>query len=62
MSALRDALCFVGPEELAPAGLDVAELATADVVGEMLDVNLDPRAVGCEPVDRQARPFPCQPA
>jgi hypothetical protein len=38
--------CLVAWEELVPAGLDVAELATADVVGQMLDVNLDPRAAG----------------
>jgi hypothetical protein len=40
--------CLVAWEELVPAGLDVAELATADVVGQMLDVNLDPRAAGWE--------------
>src|SRR6266516_5194878 len=41
ITGLADAQCFVGWEELVPAGLDVAELATADVVGKMLDVNLD---------------------
>jgi hypothetical protein len=45
-TGLADAQCFVGWEELVPAGPDVAELATADVVGQMLDVNVDPRAVG----------------
>ena len=45
---LADAQCFVGGEELVPAVLDVAELATADVVGQMLDVELDPSAVGWE--------------
>jgi hypothetical protein len=39
---------FVGGEELVPAVLDVAELATADVVGQMLDMELDPSAVGWE--------------
>src|SRR4029077_15831092 len=58
---LADAQRFVGCEELVPAGLDVAELATADVVGQMLDVNLDPRAVGWEQVDGHAPLFPDQP-
>jgi hypothetical protein len=44
IAELADAQCFVGWEELVPADLDVAELATADVVGQMLDVNLDARA------------------
>ena len=48
ITGLADAQCFVGWEELLPAGVDVAELATADVVGQMLDVNLDPHAVGWE--------------
>ena len=61
MSGLADAECFVGWEELVPPGLDVAELATADVVGQMLDVNLDPRAVGWEQVDGHAPLFPDQP-
>ena len=55
ITGLADAECFVGWEELVPAGLDVAELATADVVGQMLDVNLDPRTVGWEQVDRLPR-------
>src|SRR5439155_6298930 len=59
-TGLTDAQCFVGWEELVPAGLDVAELATADVVGQMLDVNLDPRAVGWEQVDGHAPLFPDQ--
>src|SRR4029453_17046493 len=57
VAGLADAQCFVGWEELVPAGLDVAELAAADVVGHMLDVNLDPRAVGREQVDRHAPLF-----
>jgi len=61
ITGLADAQCFVGWEELVPAGLDVAELATADVVGQMLDVNLDPRAVGWEQVDGHAPLFPDQP-
>src|SRR5947209_10026181 len=60
ITGLADAQCFVGWEELVPAGLDVAELATADVVGQMLDVNLDPRAVGWEQVDGHAPLFPDQ--
>jgi hypothetical protein len=51
---LADAECFVGAEELVPAGLDVAEFATADVVGQMLGVNLDPYAVGWEQVCLQS--------
>src|SRR5438552_2704158 len=35
MSGLADAECFVGWEELVPPGLDVAELATADVVDSL---------------------------
>src|SRR5580765_1627333 len=58
---LADAQHFVGCEELVPAALDVAELATVEVVGQMLDVNLDPRAVGREQVDGQAPHFPDQP-
>ena len=46
LAGASTAQCFVGWEELVAAGLDFAELATADVVGQMLDVNLDPRAVG----------------
>jgi hypothetical protein len=42
--ARLDLQSFIGWEELAPAGLDGAELASVDVVGEMLDVDLDPRA------------------
>jgi hypothetical protein len=48
ITGLADAQCLVGWEELVPAGLEVAELATADVVGQMLDVNLDRRAGGWE--------------
>src|SRR5215468_3594230 len=60
-TGLDDAQCFVGWEERVPAGVVDAEFATADVVGEMLDVNLDPRAVGREQVDGHTPRFPDQP-
>jgi hypothetical protein len=53
---LADAQSFVGGEELVPAGLDAAELSTADVVGQMLDVDLDPRAVA-SPLSAISAPF-----
>src|SRR5262249_59928598 len=61
LTELADAKCFVGCEELVPAGLAVSELATADEVGQLLDVNLDPRAVGREQLDGHAPRFPDQP-